>query len=540
MRKVIIIVATFLVFHTVLPVYALQVQKNDLPRSFMSKTEGSVTIRKEGESITVRSNRSTLEEILEKLAMERKATLNFYCQDPALKIERPANLTISGDSVTNVLGKLMSDGYKFQLLDREGKPIEDGKDIAVVNIYSKGCAGTDPPVRTFIAEREHPLLRKPPEEISLEELGAVLKSGGPAFRRRAADILGMKADEKGIPYAKEALKDENAGVMLAATNALKKLGQKHGGEKVAGAIYDRFREKPYAEFLLALATVDRSRIWSLIDALMDQSGEKERGVIIRALFGTNDRRATKYLSRLSSTGSVENSRQAIYGLGKLGGSEAVTALMKLLRGGDAQRQACAAQAVYFLSKADGLEARAEVEKIAKQEKVSDTFLQALAEISYLEPLEKLMKDPALKGELKIRALRALAIKGDERNIKVISMAASDKSAQVRLACVEAVGTIGSETAIPYLVKAAEDKDANVRKGAIRALADIPGDERILVILSKALNDTNENVRRAAVDAIKLQGEPNEAMTAVLRNCKSHKDPYVAEKAASILKVWGLE
>jgi len=552
MRKDVIAVAWLLVFQALVFVDVLHARdlggvKGDLPRAFLQKLEGSVTIRRDGESISVWSNRSTLEEILERVALEKKVALRVYCQDPALKHERAANLKISAVSLEEALRKLLSEEHKFTSLNREGKPMGDWKDVSTVNIYSKGCAGTDPPVRVFIAEREHPLLRGLPEEISLDELADIMKRGGPAFRRRSADILGMKAGEEGIAYLKEALKDENYRVMFAAANALRRLGQKYGAEKVADAIYERFRERPYAEFLPIMAEVDRNRIWPVISGVIDQSGENEKSIIVRALFLTNDRRAIDYLSKISFTANAEISKQAIYAIGKIGGPEAATALLKVLREGNAGRQAWAAQAVFFLAKEDSSGVRTEVEKIAREEKVPDLFLDALAEIFYFEPLEKLMKDPSSKADLKIRALKALATKGAEKTIEIMSIGLNDAVPKVRLASAEAMGSLAVETAIPYLIKATQDKDAGVRKGAIRGLSEFPGNENVIEVLGKVIDDPDEGVRREAVDALEVMGEPNEVlgepnevMIAVLMKCKNHKDPYVANKAGSIWRYWGLE
>jgi len=545
MRKLILITLCFWVFQTPAFVDASdskgsEVKRRDLPRAFLPKTETNVTIHKQGESISLWSNRLTLEEILERLAAEKKVILKFYCQDPGLKHERTPNLRISGDSIVKVLGQLLSGDHKFTLLNLEGKAIEDGKDIAVVSVYPKECAGTDPPLRVFTPEREHPSMRKPPEEISLEKLRDVLKREGPASRRRAAYTLGMKGDGKAIPYVKEALKDENPEVMFAAADALKRLGQKYGPEKVVGAIYERFLEKPYAEFLPIMAELDKEKIWPILDRLMGQSGEREKGIIARALLLTRDRRAILYLSRIASAGSLENSRQAIYAIGKIGGPEAAAALTKLLREGDAQRQASAAQAVHFLPKGVGLDARAEVEKIAREEGVSDALLQALAEVYYLEPLEKLLKDPTSRPELKVRALKAMAEIGSEKTIGVMSTGLNDKDPQVRVASVEAISAGVAEAAIPYLIKATEDQDAKVRSSAVRGLSEFPGDGRVVEALGKAIDDRDEKVRRAAMDAFELLGEPSKAMIAIVSNSENHKDPYIANKAGSILRYWGLK
>ncbi len=543
MRKFVSIAACVLMFQIVVLVNAVYtkddgVQKSDFPRAFLQKPESSVTIWKQGQAISVTSNKATLEEILEKIAVEKKVILRFYCQDPSLKRERARDLRISGDSLEKVLRQLLSEEDRLTSLNREGKPAEDGKDTAAVNIYSKGCAGTDPPVRVFDAETAQRLWRKSSEDITLEQLQNALKTGGPVSRRRAADILGKMADEKGIAYAKEALKDEDPGVMFAAATALNRLGQKYGTEKVADDIYARFREKPYAEFLPIMAAVDKNRFWPVIDAVMDQSGEREKGIMVRALFATKDGRAVRYLLKISSA-STENSKQAIYAIGKIGGPEAATALIRLLRGKDALRQGWAAQAIHFLSKEDGRQARAEVEKVVKEKNVPDSLLQALAQVSYLEPLRKLMQDPASKKELKIRALSAMSKRGGEKAIEVMGLGLNDKTPQVRLACVEAMTPIAAEEAIPYLIKATKDEDAKVRISAIKGLTEFPGLDNIVEALGKAINDPNESVRRAAVDALGLMGEPNEGMKVILDDCKKHKDPYVVKKANSIMQHWGL-
>jgi HEAT repeat protein len=542
MRKAILIVACFLIFQTASPVLILHAgespsQKGDLPRVLLPKVESNVTVRGGTGSVSFWSNRATLEEILEKIAVEKRVTLRFYCQDPALKQER-ADRRIPADSLENVLRQLLSEGHRFVSFNQEGKPTESGKNVAVLHIYSKECAETDPPVRIFIAEKEHPMLRKPAEQISLEELRDFLKTGGPASRRRVADLLGKKADEKGIAGAKEALKDENPRVMLAAADALKRLGLKYGMDKVADAIYGRFREKPYAEFLPILAAVDKDRIWPVIDALMDQSGDRERGPILSALLLTNDRRAISYLLRISSA-NIEISKQAIHGVARIGGPEAAVALMRLLREGDASRKAWAAQAIRLLPKADGVEARAEIEKMVREERAPDELLEALAEVSYFEPIERVIKDPASKAELKIRILKALARRGSDNTIEIISRGLDDKSPQVRLASVEGMGAMATEAAIPHLVRATRDQDGKVRSAAAKGLSELPGYEGVAEALGKLIDDPEEKVRRDAIDALAVLGEPNEAMKTILARCKNHKDPYIVGKANSIWDHWRL-
>jgi HEAT repeat protein len=538
MRKSILVIASILVCRLAAPVWGIDSKTTEIPRAFLPKTESKITIGKQGE-ISLWSNKSTLEEILERIAVEKKVTLNFYCQDPGLKQDRSDNLTISADSMEKGLRDLLGNEYSFVRLDREGKPAEDPKDARSLNIYPKGCALADRPARIFLGEREHPVLRKLPEEISIEELAEILKRGGPVFRRRAADVLGMKGDEKGFGYALQALKDENPAVMLAGANALKRLAQKYEPATAAAAIYSRFLEKPYADFLPIIAEVGKETLWPIVDRLLDGSGDTDIGTIVRSLIITKDRRAVPYLAKISAA-SLDHAKQASYGIASIGGPDAAAALLTLIRQSEVTRRIWAAQAVFFLPKTDGSEVRAEVERMVTQDKVPDSLLQGLAEISYLDPFQKLLKNPDSSPELKIRALSALSAKGTEKAMDTIAVALADESPRVRLASVESMGSMAVDASIPYLTEAYEDKDPQVRVAAVKGLSEFSVRDTIVSTLARAVQDTDANVRRAAVNGLELLGKPDDAMVAVLNGCNGSKDPYVVNKAESILKYWGLK
>lgn len=524
-------------------------EKDKLPRAFIPVVKGSTAIRKEGvpisrwairkggDSISIWGTKSTLEEILEKLAIETKVNLRFYCQDPGVKQDR-IDIKIKAESLENALRQLVSEELEFTPLNHEGKPTENEKEVVTLNVYSKGCPRTDSPVRIFSAERKHPIFAKPPEEISIDELRNIIKREGPIARAQALDALGKKGEEKGILLAKEGLKDGNPRVMLAAANALRRLGLKHGTDKVADAIFEEYREKPYGELLPVLAEVDKIRIWPVIDALMDQAGNRENHFILNALLRIRDPRAIKYLLSLSSTGA-EDSKQAIYGIARIGGPDAAAALKKLLKEGAGAQQAWAAQAIYFLPKADAVEARKEVERLVKEELTQDLVLEAMAEVAYLEPFEKVLRDESSKPVLKIRVLKAMASRGGEKAAPVMSLALKDKSPQVRLTAVNGMGALVSEEAIPHLIRATQDDDANIRVSAIKGLAQFPGYDNVAEAIGKMMDDPDQKVRKEAIDAYVLLGEPSETMKAVLNRCRNHEDPYVANKAKFIWERWGL-
>src|SRR5512137_1793303 len=121
MKRFILVAACLLFFQGFAPAGAADMkgsgeQRSDLPRALLRKSEGNVLIRKGGgDSITLSSNRSTLEEILQRIAEERKVILKLYCNDPVLKRETPANLMISADSLVGALRQLLSEDHRFTL-----------------------------------------------------------------------------------------------------------------------------------------------------------------------------------------------------------------------------------------------------------------------------------------------------------------------------------------------------------------------------------------------------------------------------------------
>ena len=112
---------------------------------------------------------------------------------------------------------------------------------------------------------------------------------------------------------------------------------------------------------------------------------------------TKDRRAINTCRGLLLPGVSENSRQAIYAIGKIGGPEAASSLNETVK-----RRRCPTAGnggsgrLIFCQRAMGQMHVQKLKKSCKKERVSDGLLHALAEVPYLEPLEKLMKDPALK------------------------------------------------------------------------------------------------------------------------------------------------
>jgi HEAT repeat protein len=264
-----------------------------------------------------------------------------------------------------------------------------------------------------------------------------------------------------------------------------------------------------------------------------------KNVAARALVLTKDKKAIGYLSKIAFSDDTESSQLAIWGISKIDGTEGADALIKLLREGNEKHRIFAAQAVYFLPENERAKAQGEVNKLVKRADVSDEMLIALARVSYFEPLRSLLTDVDVKPSVKVKALNSIADAGNEKAVDVIGISIDDSDTDIRLAATNAMAQIATENTIPYLVHKTEDKQPEIRKAAVNALAGLYAAEPVISALSTALEDTDEGVRRAAIDAFNLFGEPDDKMVSILKNASvKSTDSYVSEKALSILKLWG--
>jgi HEAT repeat protein len=508
--------------------------------SYMSleETKGTITIDSKKEGISLTASNATLEEILQSFADQQKMTLKVYCDDPSLDSKR-VSIKLTSPSMHELLTQFLKPHYSVSFQDQEGKPAEGENPVKEVDIYSKDCKKRDHPLRTFVNIQEHPLFNKNPKDITLQELSQILKEEGPSSRIRALNIIAIKNEKDGIPLIKEALKDRNPQVVLKALNCLKILGRKYDVKDATISICERIQETPYSEFLIALAQYNKECIWPVIDRFINMQDRKGQNVAARALALTKDKKAIGYLSKIASHDDLDNSRQAIWAIGKIDGPEGTGFLIKYLREESGQRQIFAAQAVNLLPKTERAKAEGEIEKIVKSPDVSDEMLFSLAQVSYMEPFKRILTDKKVETTVKVKALRSLAIAGTEKSVDVVGISINDSATDVRLEATDALADIATENTIPYLIRALGDKEPEIRKAAANGLSGFSPEESVLSALSTALDDPDEGVRRSAIDAFLQLGEPNDAMVSILKNASSKStDPYVSEKALYILKLWG--
>jgi HEAT repeat protein len=504
----------------------------------LEEDKGAITISSVEKNILLQATNATFEEVLQGLADQQKMILKFYCDDPSLDSKK-VTITLKSPSQRELLTQLLRPRYSISFLNKEGKPAEGDEPVKMVDIYPEDCQKRENPVRTFISLKEHPVLNKPPDEITLQEISQILREEGPSSRAAAVHILGVKREKDGMPLVKEALKDANSLVVLEALKSLERLGKIYGIKEASDAIFERIQETPYPEFLIALAKLDKDKVWPVIDRFIDMQDSRGKNVAARALVLTKDKKAIGYLSKIAFSDDTESSQLAIWGISKIDGTEGADALIKLLREGNEKHRIFAAQAVYFLPENERAKAQGEVNKLVKRADVSDEMLIALARVSYFEPLRSLLTDVDVKPSVKVKALNSIADAGNEKAVDVIGISIDDSDTDIRLAATNAMAQIATENTIPYLVHKTEDKQPEIRKAAVNALAGLYAAEPVISALSTALEDTDEGVRRAAIDAFNLFGEPDDKMVSILKNASvKSTDSYVSEKALSILKLWG--
>jgi HEAT repeat protein len=504
----------------------------------LEEDSGTTTISSEGKNILLQTTNATLEEILQGFANQQKMILKVYCDDPGLDNKR-TTITLKSSSIREILTQLLRPRYVISFLNQEGKPVEEDKPVKMVDIYPEDCQKRDNPVRTFISLKDDSVLNKPRQEITLQELSQIIKDEGPSSRAAAVHILGLKREKEGIPIVKEALLDKNSQVVLEALNTLERLGRIYGAEEVSDAIFAVIQDTPYSEFLITLAKLDKDKVWPVVDRFIDMKDRRGPNVAARALVLTKDKKAIKYLTKIAFSDDIENSQQAIWGIGNINGPEGTETLIRLLKDGDETRRIFAAQAVHFLPDNERGKAQEEVNKLVKRSDVSEEMLLALAQVSFVEPFKNLLIDKEVSEEIKKKALKALANTGSEKAVDIAGISIDDCVPDVRLEAINAMAEIATENAVPYLVRAAKDKQPEVRQAAINVLAGFHTDESVIDALSNALNDTDEGVRKAAIDSFYLIGKPNDNIVSILKNASAQsKDPYVSEKAMNILKLWG--
>jgi len=273
------------------------------------------------------------------------------------------------------------------------------------------------------------------------------------------------------------------------------------------------------------------------------------GEVLRSrLAGLADRRLVDAL--IGATGDAEFGREAIFTLGRIGGEQAVEALLPLAGGespSDAAIQALGAaraaravetlrsivasqagdylrgEAVRALGEIGDPAAAAEVvaflQTTQRDVRAAADALGRMGNPAAVEPLLARMEGKDLDARDRAAVAEALGRLGDKRAFEALLAAAEGKLAApddsprrarvLRAVAAEALGRLGDERAIEPLTRLLADPEAppEVRLGAARGLGTAKPPAAPPALLS-ALADAFEEVRAAAAEAIGHIGDRN--------------------------------
>jgi len=333
-----------------------------------------------------------------------------------------------------------------------------------------------------------------PQPGSLRALQFALGNDDPEVRRLAVAALGKIEDERTLEPLLAGLRDRDAGVVKAAIVALKRISDERippalepllhhadaGVRGYAAQLLQVLGWQPAAReeeiwYLVARGHFSRAASFgaSALPALengLATSPASASVKILEALGGISDPRVGRLLSQALKASDPAICVAAVSVLGRLGGSQALSGLIGMLRHQNSQVRATAVEA-----------------------------LGRLREESAVGALGPLLNDPV--WEVRRETAEALGRIGDDRAVEVLSGALKDEDADVREASAIALGNLGDRRAIGPLVLALRDSTSGVRRIAAAALSRIdcdwggsPEARAVVNELKSALQDEDSNVR----------------------------------------------
>jgi HEAT repeat protein/beta-lactamase regulating signal transducer with metallopeptidase domain len=307
--------------------------------------------------------------------------------------------------------------------------------------------------------------------------------------------------DRAVPALLSVVRDENAGVRLAAIEALGQLSDPRAIDALAEALRTDADPRVREAAASALGEIDSPRaVPALISALGSERVVPVRAKIAWALGEIEDARAVDALGNALRDQAVEVRRQAIWALGEIEAPSAAPAIIPLLRDSDAETRKQAAWALGEIGNTDAVAALSAATKDADAE-VRNQAVHALGEIADARALPALIA--ALSDdEVEVRRHAVSAIGSLELRSAPPGLIAAlrDRDTEVQKAAAEALGELEDEAAVPALIPLTKATDAEVKRAAVQALADIGGAPAIEAIVA-LLKDEDPEIRRIAAEAL---------------------------------------
>lgn len=390
-----------------------------------------------------------------------------------------------------------------QNLELETLQIYSGKtDNKMDKVLSaQGLLGEEQSLKEHVKSLFQDIVSREPEVFNDD--GCLRGSIDSALAIKDFSFLDAKAMDRLRERGKEAagcsalvakrLSASEADVRKIALDTLLQIAHR-GDQLVVEAVSDRLQDeqpdvrKRAAEVLEGLAERGDERAIKALTARLEDSDWPTREKSIDALqkiAERGDQRVTEALTiRLleEKTGGVRRSAtEALEKIAKRGDPSAVAALVGRLTDESWSIRSRAAEALGKIALAGDL-----------------AVIEALA--------ARLEEDDHSKVRIfLVKALQALAVKGDPQSIGVVADRVKDIDTRVRYCAVEAIenmAEVGDQRAFSALVIWVQDQDAGVCKRAVEAVVKIAkkGDPRAIEVVATRLKD-GMNIKKAVLTAL---------------------------------------
>jgi len=358
-----------------------------------------------------------------------------------------------------------------------------------------------PDVRGEVVEA---LVRHGPRvtELLIEQLG----SEDLEVRKSAVVALGRIGDARAVDALAELL-DDDAELVVAAADALAKIGDRRSFDPLLALVGDSHAAVRQAA-VGALNSLGAPEMPGRVLPLLGDPDPnvRESAVKIAGYFGYAE--CADILIERCDDEDERVRRAAVEHLPYLEDERATPTLVRALRDGTPKVRAAAAGA---LALAEGREvAAALIEALADEDSWVRYFAaRSLGRRQAAEStgaLAGLVRDDK-SNHVRIAAVEALGHIGGDDAVRVVApLAGSDEPDLVRSA-LGALGRISHPDAQKPLFDALHSADAGVRADAAGALGARGGTEAVERLLSVAATDSEPQVFRAAIEALKRAGTP---------------------------------
>jgi HEAT repeat protein len=379
------------------------------------------------------------------------------------------------------------------------------------------------------------------EEKAFELLLEALKDKNSAVRAATAEAISLYRDARAVKPLIALLADRQEYVAVCAAQSLGRIGDRRALKPLVEVLLDHPCEgedecsKLRIRTALALGAIGiDAAIEPLVLALLEDAYGLPQ-VAAQALGNFKDNRATDALIKALDDGNPEVVQAAVLSLGEIGDKRAVAPLLKKLQRVPAGYELDVYYPLWTLQKlrdpesADFLVSvlQATEDPLALFKGEAALALGEIGDRRTIEPLKKLLETDDITD--RACAAVALAKLGDKDGADILKKMLHDKeeanygaralsqspdtralpwllnmlkeNLHGRTYAVRALGKIGDKRASNTLTSLLQDKDEYVREAAIEALQELKEERAVTPLIEVLACDPDDDVRQAAHDAL---------------------------------------